>query len=276
MDTPKLTICPSAPERLNSHFDCVQFALHRSQQPVEARYVGPNNGDNGWSSTGISYDDYSSMQTQKKTKRLTGIGTQRRLDTPEYMQDAQRFRAVVIRYLELRAQARTDPGTEVERLQQLTILLKRQAKLAAANLDKFCAMYVVAGNDAERRRCQRRIEEYDTAIRLYREPWIIPQMARAYYFEKVESAHVGLRFGFKAPHVRQILHRLKVLDEEMQVGSDFRTDHIERGKKSAHTRCHTNRGIISPDCAYCAQDAQNLLVGARQDAGNQSQHVSAS
>jgi hypothetical protein len=243
-----VTICPPAPARHDLHFDKTQFI--RPAFPVEATYVGANGGENGWVSTGLSFDDYNSMR--KETHRSDHCGNTRKLAIPDFMLDAHRFRAVVIRFMEIRVQVKdllTQTGTEVERLQRLTPLLKYRAELAAQHLDRFCAMYVAATDDAERQRCQRRIEEFDTTIRICREPWVIPAMARAYHCEGLKSSAVGRRIGFKAPHVRQILHRLKLIDQEMQEGG-----RLPNGRRRA-------------------QGAPNLAIGARQDAGNESAHV---
>jgi hypothetical protein len=283
MDTPKLTICPPATARQYSHFDNMQFASRRSQ-PVEAHYVGPNNGENGWASTGISFGDYSSMQTGKN--KQTGVGRQRRLETPAYMLDEVRRRQVFIRFLELRAGLWTKQhGTEQERLARAEFKLKRGIPRLEALLDECALDYVTNPDDAQRQRLQRRIEEYDTTIRVNRDPSIIPALARVYYFEQLDSVGVAQRFGLKSPQVRQILYRLAQLDAAIQAGADRREKDRSaavpsspkmdkplngRGRRGAHVRYHVQRGITSPNCAHCAQDAQNLAIGTRQAAGNES------
>src|SRR5580704_3907596 len=127
-----VTICPAVSDNPKLHFDKAQFA-RRQQYPVEAHYVGPNNGENGWASTGLSFGDYGNMQTRKKRGSLAGG---RRLETPPFMLDQARFRSVVLRYLEIRVQLRTE-GTEVERLQKLTAALKRRAEHSMALIDEW-------------------------------------------------------------------------------------------------------------------------------------------
>jgi hypothetical protein len=208
----QVTYLPQGPERSELHFDRSQFI--KLQQPVEAYYVGNNNGENGWQSTNLGYEDIRRMSTEKRKT----VGRVRRLNTPDYMLDEKRFRAAVIRYLELRVQFRCELGTETERLQRLMLLLKRKADWASAQLDNWCAMFVAATDDTERRRCQRFIGEYDTTVRICREPWVIPQMCRAYYYEGLDSVGVGMRVGFRSDHVRQILYRIGRLDSEIQAG----------------------------------------------------------
>jgi hypothetical protein len=293
MDTPKLTICPPATTRQYSHFDNMQFASRRSQ-PVEAHYVGPNNGENGWASTGISFGDYGNMQTQ--AHKQTGVGRQRRLETPAYMLDEARRRRVFIRFLELRAGFYSkQQGTEQARLARAEFRLKQSIPRYEALLDECALDYVTNPDDAQRRRLQRRIEEYDTTIRVNRDPSIIPTMARVYYFEQLDSVGVAQRFGLKSPQVRQILYRLTQLDAVIQAGTDGREKDRSagfyaavpkppkvdkpltgRGRRSAHVRYHVHRGITSPTCAHCSQGAQNLAIGARRTTGNESAHVSAS
>jgi hypothetical protein len=235
-----VTICPAVSDNPKLHFDKAQFAA-RPQYPVEAHYVGPNNGENGWASTGLSFGDYNSMHRQKHRGSLAGV---RRLATPAFMLDQARFRAVVVRYLELRVQLRRQTeGTEVERLQKLAPVLKRRAEMVMAQIDEMAFDYVTNPSDAERQRLQQRITEQDTLARICKEPWVIPAMARAYYFEGLDSVAVGQRLGFKAPHVRQILFRLGRLDAEMQAG----------------------RRLSKVQAAYySAQGAQNLAIGARR------------
>ena len=220
-----VTICPPVSDNPKLHFDKAQFV--RVQHPVEAKYVGPSNGENGWVSTGLSFGDYSRMQKRKHRGSLANV---RRLAPPAFMLDQARFRSVVLRYLELRVQLRRPEGAEVERLQRLTPVLKRRAEQCIAKIDEWALDYVTNPSDAERKQLQRRIAEYDTLARICREPWVIPTMARCYYFEGLDSKAVGERVGFKAPHVRQILYRLGRLDAEMQV--ERRLTNAFRAKQS--------------------------------------------
>jgi len=214
--TPRITICPPAPPHRGVQFDKAQF-LHRAQ-PVEAHYVGAHRGINGWTSNGLSFGDYASMQTSKQKILI------RRLDTPDFMTDERRFRAVVIRYLELKAGGsngyKRPAGTETERTLRLSAALKKRAENNEKLLDMFAARYVATTDEAERKRFQQRIIEYDTSVRICREPWVIPQICRAYYFERVNSKVVGERFGFKSPHIRQMIRRLALLDAQIQAGND--------------------------------------------------------
>ena len=249
-----VTYLPPSEPRPNLHFDKAQFGRRR-QFPVEAHYVSMRNAPttNGWRSTGISFADYGNMQTQTRKT----VGAERRLNIPEYVLDEKRFRSVVVRFLEFKAGLqKRQLGTEAGRMQRVSARLKQKAEAAVVTLDKFCARYVAASDDAERKRFQRNIEEYDTTVRLCREPWAIPQMARAYYFERINSVEVGARLGFKSCHVRQILKRLSDLDAKMQAGTDVPKRSTGRPRTgngqqiAAHTR-HIARGIILKRCHLC-------------------------
>ena len=139
----------------------------------------------------------------------------------------------MIRYLENKAygagKRKTQTGTEVERSLRLTVALKKKAEHAEKLLDMFAARYLATTDEAERKAFQQRILEYDTAIRVYREPWVIPQVCRAYYFERLDACVVAERLGFKPPWVRQIIRRLAVLDAKIQAGTDY---YARSGRKS--------------------------------------------
>jgi hypothetical protein len=249
-----VTICPAASDNPKLHFDKAQFV--RTQHPVEAHYVGPNNGENGWVSTGLSFGDYNGMHRQTNRGSLAGG---RRLATPPFMLDQARFRSVVLRYLEIRVQLRTE-GTEVERLQKLTSALKRRGEHSMALIDEWALDYVTNASDIERKQLQRRIAEHDTFVRICKEPWVIPQMARCYYFEGLDSKAVGERVGFRAPHVRQVLYRLGKVDAEMQAGRSG----FPRREARTLPRAHAGLGALV---------APNLAIGSRRTAENESQHV---
>jgi hypothetical protein len=115
-------------------------------------------------------------------------------------------------------------------------------------------------DDSERKRLQRRVDEYDTLVRLCREPWCIPQIARAFYFEKLDSVGVGMRVGFKSPHVRQILYRLARLDAEIQAG----TDACGLGAESRTTEQLVARAVEIAK-KHAARAAKNALLSAAEE-----------
>jgi hypothetical protein len=297
---PRITFCPPSPERPDSHFDRAQFGSRRFRDPVEVQYVGFHNAPDsgGFKSTnGLGFDDYSRMgQVQRRAP-----GTGRRLKTPDYMLDEKRFRSVVIRFLEIRAGlVKRQLGTEVERMQKVSVALEKKAKALAVQLDEHAARFVASTDEAARKQLQRNVVEFDTQIRIYRQPWCIPQMARVYYFEGLRSNEVGDRLGFKADHVRQILMRLSQCDAQIQAGTDARwgdeaaraekraklaaekaerkaarekrraaklgAKHVRKSTshqaKSTHTRYHVNRGKVSLHCSFCAE---NSAPGSRRN-----------
>jgi hypothetical protein len=84
---------------------------------------------------------------------------------------------------------------------------------------------------------------------------MIPAMCRAYYFEQLDSVGIAMRFGLRAPLMRQILCRLTQLDARIQAGTDTREwkYNASRGAIGKHNRWHAARGIVSPKCVYCAK-----------------------
>jgi len=291
---PKITFCPPSPERPDTHFDRFAFG-NRQPFAVESTFVGVNNAPetNGWKSNGLSFSDFRTMSTSRNKR---GVGNDRRLATPAYMLDEKRFRAVTIRFLEMRVGLyKKQAGTEIERMQKVSVLLKKKVEMFLRRLDEHCARFVASTDEAERKQLQRNIVEFDTQARIYREPWCIPQMAKAYYFERLKSVQVGERLGFKGPHVRQILLRLSKLDAQIQSGTDVRWQadpekEAARAEKEAklaaerqvkcaanpnygrawrigsHKRYHVNRGIVSPKCAFCTE---KVPVGSSSSAGNE-------
>jgi hypothetical protein len=211
----QITICPPAAAR-GAVLDQVQFA-NRKAYPVEAHFVGYGNGRYGWSSTGIDFDSYQRMSTHSKSVKKYG----RRLDVPDYMQNEKRFRTIIIRYLEIRAGLikRKEYQSETERTAAVFALLKVKAEKYERRVNEFCARYVAASTDAERAALQQPIAVFDSFIRMCREPSVIPSMCRSYYFEGLNSIEVGERVGFSGPCVRQILGRLRALDQKMYGGA---------------------------------------------------------
>lgn len=235
-----VTICP--PGAANTLPPEPQFL--RIPFPVEAKFVGYRNtkDGSGFESTGIGFDDLSRMSTGKKKT----INRERRKAIPAFMQEPQRFRTVIIRYLERRVGLyRRQLGTLEERLQRVQVILKTRAELCDRRMDAACAEYVsicggtkapvelmplTAAEEVKAPRrdlgrlatLQKNITQMDSEIRILREPSILPGICKAYYAEHLDSPDIAERFGITAVCVRQILHRMNELDESIQNGTDFR------------------------------------------------------
>lgn len=205
-----VTHCEPGPERINVHFDvtsCIKKAF-----AVEAHYGRLPNGDLGFISTGISYDDYRRMSNNK----ARGVGFERRLATPEWVQNEKLFREVLERFLIKRAMGgRSKPltGTNAERMAEVFTRLKLKAEKDLIKMDEFCGEYMVTYDHARRKILMRLVEERDASIRLSREPWIIASCVRLYYFQRLNSTQIAEQFCLRSPHIRQILLRLNRLAE---------------------------------------------------------------
>jgi hypothetical protein len=254
MTTPQITLCPPQPPRPDSSFDKYQFG-NRYSQPVEAKFIGYGNSQTGWSSaTGLSFDDYKSCSTQKRKT----IDYERRLSTPAFMQSPQRFRAVIIRYLEMRAGLRYSlPGTEMERMQKLTPLLKRRAEMAESRIDKFCALYVDARNREDAEACksfERYIHQFEAECRIAREPYLIPAACKLYWFSGWKSTDIAVELGLKSDNLRQIFLRLRALDAKMQGEWNIQVRQRLSQAEYYHNYRHVKQGKVSSKCRFCTAE----------------------
>lgn len=213
-----VTICPpsTSSRYTNRGLDPYQFADPiRLQRPVSVRYRG--NGE--WDATGLDFGAYNFMQTSKRKQ-----SGERRLATPEWAMNDSLLAAVVIRYLELRANLlRQQPGDLTERLTRVSERLKKQTERQLAVIDKLCSEYVACADPSRRNLLMTEIQNLDTTVRVDREPWVIPVIVKAYYRECCDSVGCGERVGFSSPHVRQILYRLGTVAKRMAAGTDART-----------------------------------------------------
>jgi hypothetical protein len=205
-----------APAHMHSSFDLHQFA-YRPNSPVHANAAA----EGEWTSPGIAFEDYARMSTQ--TKKQSGC---RRLDTPEWALDQTKLRALIVLLFEGRAFGRAKKyravvgvGTERERLRraQSKMFADRPKKLAI--LDGLCIEYVTlkreGGDPARVRKLESIIEGLDTSIRMIDEgPGMVLRIVQLYYSVRLDSVGVGAEVGIRPPHVRQTLHRMaRVWDE---------------------------------------------------------------
>lgn len=210
--TVPITKLPPAPPHRGLAYD--DFVHPKGRYPVSADFRA--HGE--WVSPGISFADYSSMSTQQRKQ-----SGERRLPTPDWAVDDNKLRAVLVRYLEYRADfKRQQPGTEAERLQraQERINAKRPGKIEI--LDRLSCEYVAlknAGGDPARlRTLEIQIENIDT--QLVNSEHIAAKILRLvflYYRVGLDSVGVAMELGtWKPPSVRQTLWRLDRVWERMQ------------------------------------------------------------
>ena len=217
-----MTICPPAAAK-HACFDKYQFDPRMRSLTKQFLKLG-----------GIDFADFRSMHlSDGRTKH--GVGHERRLDTPAFMLDANRRRAVIIRYLEFRVGLYAlQEGTEEERVLRILDVAKREADSLASKLDRWCAEYVAArsaGDEQQEEALHKKITQADAELRVVRNLSLIPQMCALYYDQRLNSTLVGERLSLKDCTVRQIFRRMALLAAEMQAGSVERhTASYFRGK----------------------------------------------
>jgi len=215
----QITKCEPA-ARPNLKFDSNQFSVRR-QQPVEAHYARLPDGSMGFVSTGISFDDYSRCQTSRTNH---GVGSERRLPVPDYALDDKKLRTVIVRFLEIRSGLhKKQPGTLEERLARVSARLKERTERQSSMVDRLCAAYVACTDLRQRRFMEINIRGLDTTIRIAREPWVIPQVVRMYYRERLNAKIISETLCLNHDWVRQLLYRLEILSRKIEEGTDVVT-----------------------------------------------------
>ncbi len=207
-----ITILPPGPirEELTSEFfDKGQRGATRF--PVHAEYDGE-----GFTSTGLAWEDYSRMQMQHR-KQSAG----HRLPTPVWALNQKLLRSVLVRYLEKRAgMKKPQPGTEYERMQRALAAIEKRRPMSECVLKRMCSAYLQlkkSGCDAARlNKLSQEIENHDTVLRLNTNvAGTVLRIVHLYYSVGMDSVAVALELGFKPPHVRQVLWRLRREYERM-------------------------------------------------------------
>jgi hypothetical protein len=220
--------------RPNATFDRYQFAA-QNHFAVEAHYGRLPDGSMGFLSTGLSFDDYSKCQTAHTTH---GCGQERRLPVPYYALNDKALRTVIVRFLEIRSGLMgRQLGTLEERLSRASARLKERTERQSVVVDKLCADYVSCSDPRQRRVLEINIRGIDTAIRIAREPWVIPQVVRMYYRERLNAKIIAETLCLNHDWVRQLLYRLERLSRKIEKGDDaitaFQAKERLRAKQSA-------------------------------------------
>jgi hypothetical protein len=201
-----ITVCPPAPQF--THFDIHQFDCKPSL-PVEAHYVGGQNGVNGWESTGVDFDSYARMQTSRRK-----INKGRRFLTPAWTANDHDVQAVIVGWLESRAFSKKQlrmcsrPSLKT-RLYRAEEAIRSQMARQEQTLDRLCAEYVQSTDPARRRLLESEVQGLDAQIRINRDPAkVVAGVIHLYYRQGLTSVEVASELGFKSPWVRQLLYRI--------------------------------------------------------------------
>jgi hypothetical protein len=161
------------------------------------------------SSPGIAFEDYTRMQQQ-----FHALNLGRRYKIPAWALDDDQMRAVITRYMEVRADYRyaMGTGTDTERLERAQQRLKEKRPELVARIDRLCALLVAAKRDgllARAAELGQKVEETDTQLVVNED--IHKLIAGVIYFYwrcGYTSVETGKELGLKPPHVRGLLTRL--------------------------------------------------------------------
>jgi hypothetical protein len=177
-------------------------------------------------STGISFDDYSRMQT------ATPSAQHWRRIKPDWVLDTLKFREVVTCVVERRAGfSTTQPGTHQQRIDRAQLRLNALRKNKIRALDALCGRYIAAKAAGESTKLlAQKIEEADTLIaHLDRAAALTTAILFLSYRAELNSVAVSeLLVCVKPPLVRQICYRARKLAERIFSGEELRRKHGPR------------------------------------------------
>jgi len=173
------------------HFDLHAFAGRRAR-PVSA-------------DTGIGFDDFERIHTYQH--KASG---ERKLASPEWAENDEALRELIVAYVEKRAGIPRGTGTLHERLGRARQAALRQHPEMNATLDRLCRKYVTAKRPKRKRKLQVEIEGLDTTLRVSENgAAVVAAVVYLYYRVGLDSPGVAEILRLKPPHVRMVLHRMR-------------------------------------------------------------------
>jgi len=193
-------------------FDPHQFFKHNA--PVHSEYAG--NGE--FTTTGVSFDDYSRMHGGQQS-----LFRGRRAPPPRWALNDVELREVLVRFLERRAGLlRPQCGSYTERIKRARAKLARRAPFDSALLDRLCRAYVAAKRERRRNAARLRmqeiqIENLDTCLRMVDPLPVVARIVYLYHRCGLDSVQVGTAVHLKPPHIRGLLWRLARVAERLGV-----------------------------------------------------------
>jgi hypothetical protein len=188
-------------------------------QPVSAIYGRMEDGSLGFTSTEIAFEDYTRCST--KMHKQSG---QRRLETPVWCMDNTLLANVIATYTLQRAtmsgggqrhawQSELSPPQKLELAKKFT--KKRQADMLAT-LDGLCRRFVETKKQNPRDRHLRLMSEQianlDSTLRILENcAAVCAAVVHLYYRVGFDSVGVANELKVKSCHVRQLLHRMRLV-----------------------------------------------------------------
>lgn len=242
-----------------------RFDLHvgmRMRYPVEVHAVAGGELE----SNGIDFSDYVRMgRMQQKLDKC------RRQATPTWVLNQSMLRAVLVRYLEMRAfrvvPFPIDPNlSESERLRRAEKALEAAIPAKEAlltRLIKECLALKKKGADAARlKKLAVQIENVDTVLVLNKNVASKAAMVvHLYYGLGLSSVDVATEVGIKPPHCRVMLWRLRKVAASLGYGEAPRR---ERARRSGSVPCTAARQAIVSSPEFIALFEQSRLRLADQ------------
>jgi hypothetical protein len=226
---PAITYCPPAPAHIT--LEPLPAFNHGKKvtQDLEAIYCRLEDGTLGYGSKGLDGSDFYGNSTADRPGMQVAIhkpSGQRRLNTPAWALRNDMLANVIANYCLSRAGVRYRDGafgvgTAAEKLALAKTLAARRRKMLVERLDGLCSRYVAEKNKrpqdkAELRSLEINIENLDTSLRfLDNEAEIAAGVVYHYYHRHVDSVAVGQALGLKAPHVRIMLWRMRLIAAEL-------------------------------------------------------------
>jgi hypothetical protein len=216
--TPQVKYCP--PAAAHSTIAPEPVFHGRDQHPVTAEM-----GSDGEmvSPYGISFDDYSRMQTTTKAS------TYRYKPVPVYATDPDAMRRLLVRFMEMRAFGLSRackrgplPGTDAYRLRRAHMKLLDDVPRLDALANDLCRRFVEGkqngADPAWLKKMEIEIEGVDSLMIVAKDtPNIVVGVIWRSYCLNEDSVTVGERLGLKPPSVRALLSRLAKTWARMQI-----------------------------------------------------------
>ena len=181
--------------------------------PISADYKG----EGEFESPGIDFPDYGRMYSFDHK-----LEAHRRLDTPPWALRQDLLRAVIVHFVERRAQFKKPlPGTERERLARASQRNAERCKFKEEVLRNLCVEFVAlkkSGADPARtKKLSQEISNLDTCLRIDKTvAGIAVSIVNLYYGVGLDSVAVASELGIKPPHVRALLWKLNWVANKLQ------------------------------------------------------------
>ena len=255
-----ITICAPAPAHLTEAPESI-FYGHGSR-PVTAEMDGDGEMVSPY---GLSFDDYSRMQTQKKAF------THRKKPIPIYASDRAAMRRLLVRFMEVRAFGSTVeckrgplPGTDAYRLRRAHIKLMDDVPRLDALATSLCHRYVEGRRNGAStewlKKMEIEIEGVDSLqIVAKNTPEVVVGVIYRSYCCHEDSVSVGQRFGLKPPSVRALLTRLSKVWARMQV-EDAPPSAVGRLPKNSAERLEQRRKSAAKWYASLTEEERSARI----------------